>query len=86
MFVILHVFARTLFPQMPRLDGWGLCEEIRKISSQSKTTIIGMSAAGSNNDEKAVKAGMDGFMIKPFRLDELMGLIAAKTSRKAAVE
>ena len=85
-------------PQMPRLDGWGLCDEIRKterrnavISSASsrahataarppKTIVIGMSAAGTNNEEKAAQAGMDGFLVKPFRLEELMGIVTARTN------
>ena len=85
-------------PQMPRLDGWGLCDEIRKterrnavISSASsrahataarppKTIVIGMSAAGTNNEEKAAQAGMDGFLVKPFSLEELMGILT-RTSR-----
>jgi CheY-like chemotaxis protein len=86
---------------MPRLDGWGLCEEIRKLdrltaintaslsasnsnnnpsnsSRQQQTIVIGMSAARSNNDGRVARAGMDGFLVKPFRLDEMMGIITAR--------
>jgi CheY-like chemotaxis protein len=73
---------------MPHLDGWGLCEEIRKMGRKcatssrrqsDRTIVIGMSAAGSNNNDKAAQVGMDGFMDKPFRLDELMGLLTIKS-------
>ena len=114
---------------MPLLDGWGLCEAIRKMDpqgahggsqqwtggsvdtataqgsgagtgpdtcsgggasasrgartgpsggAQSRTIVIGMSAAGTNNEMKAKQAGMDGFLVKPFRLAELMSIITAR--------
>jgi hypothetical protein len=50
-----------------------------------RTIVIGMSAAGSNNDDKAAQAGMDGFLVKPFRLDEMMGIITARTSGKSHI-
>ena len=73
---------------MPHLDGWGVCEAIRKMARQgassrkrnsTRTIIVGMSAAGSKNEEKALQVGMDGFLVKPFRLDELLGLLTVKS-------
>ena len=113
---------------MPLLDGWGLCEAIRKMGPQgaaagsrqrtdvsvqdtaygtaqdttagngsfsgarcrvsdgagSRTIVIGMSAAGTNNEEKAAQAGMDGFLVKPFRLAEMMRIIAGGANSRAS--
>ncbi len=49
-----------------------------------RTIVIGMSATGSNNDDKAAQAGMDGFLVKPFRLDEMMGIITARANANGA--
>ena len=46
--------------------------------------MIGMSAAGTNNEVKAMQAGMDGFLVKPFRLAELMSIITARTGGNSA--
>ena len=48
--------------------------------------MIGMSAAGTNNEDKAAQAGMDGFLVKPFRLEELMGIVTARANANGTTE
>ncbi len=70
---------------MPNLDGWGVCKEIRESdrSGGRKTMVVGMSAkGGSDMKERAEEVGMDGFLLKPFRLNELMECITEKGEAK----
>ncbi len=63
---------------MPNLDGWGVCKNIRQSDRAigRRTMVVGMSAkGGSDMKEKAEEVGMDGFLLKPFRLNELMECI-----------
>ncbi len=65
--------------QMPNLDGWGVCKGIREYdrATSRKTLVVGMSAkGGSDMKERAEGVGMDGFLLKPFRLNQLMECIA----------
>jgi CheY-like chemotaxis protein len=70
--------------QMPLLDGFGMTKKIRAteetiymINSPStrgnsrKQIIIGISADG-NNREEALSSGMDAFLMKPFKLEDLV--------------
>ena len=68
--------------QMPNLDGWGVSKDIRAWDRANgcHTVVVGMSAkGGSDMKDKAEQVGMDGFLLKPFRLNELMECIT--TSR-----
>ncbi len=56
----------------------------QRSAGTGRTIVIGMSAAGFNNDEKAAQVGMDGFLVKPFRLDEMMGIITARANANGA--
>ena len=65
---------------MPNVDGWGVCQQIRTWDKANgcQTVVVGMSAkGGSDMKDKAEKVGMDGFLLKPFRLNELMECITA---------
>ena len=63
-----------------------MCKAIRESDkTHSRTTVVvGMSAkGGSDMKDKAEQVGMDGFLLKPFRLNELLECITA--GRLAAV-
>ena len=68
---------------MPNLDGWGVCREIResdRIDGGRRTMVVGMSAkGGSDMKERAEEVGMDGFLLKPFRLNQLMECITERS-------
>lgn len=66
--------------QMPELDGYEATVEIRDNESNPNRTIpiIALSAGTSSEEiEKAVGAGMNGFVGKPFTLDQVIDAILA---------
>lgn len=65
--------------QMPELDGLEACRRIRNSGHVQGRTIpiIGLSANAFQQDaELAMEAGMNGYVLKPFKLDELIRTIA----------
>lgn len=68
--------------QMPEMDGIEFCKEIRKIS---QLPIIVLSVRGDERTKvKALDAGADDYVTKPFGIDELLARVRA-TLRRAAV-
>ena len=61
---------------MPELDGLSLLRWLREHSEQEDIPIHVVSAKALPDDRKAaMKAGADGFLAKPFTLDELRELL-----------
>ncbi len=57
---------------MPEMDGYRVCEELRKQDSTKNLPIIILSAKTSVDDKlKAMDLGIDDYMIKPFDPREL---------------
>jgi signal transduction histidine kinase/CheY-like chemotaxis protein len=76
---------------MPKLDGLSATSRIRKIESSSianrpRARIIALTASAYASDREAcLRAGMDGFLSKPFKREELyhvLGLAPAKGKTK----
>ena len=64
--------------QMPRMNGYEATQKIRQLADVKKAQIpiIAMTANAFEEDRKhALDAGMDGFIMKPFRVDEMMKVI-----------
>lgn len=64
--------------QMPRMNGYEATQKIRQLADMKKAQIpiIAMTANAFEEDRKhALDAGMDGFIMKPFRVDEMMKVI-----------
>ncbi|MDR9499520.1 MAG: PAS domain-containing protein [Hydrogenovibrio sp.] len=60
--------------QMPVMDGYQACLAIREFNKT--TPIVALTAAATVEDrDKALKAGMDDHLSKPFSTDELQSLI-----------
>jgi PAS domain S-box-containing protein len=63
--------------QMPVLDGYAATGEIRQLDGeQSKIPIIALTAhAMMSNDQKCFDAGMDDYLAKPVRINELKNVL-----------
>ena len=64
---------------MPKLDGWGVCREIRKIS---QVPIIMLTARSDESDElEGFKLGIDEYISKPFSPKILVARVGAVLRR-----
>jgi CheY-like chemotaxis protein len=66
--------------QMPEMDGLDATREIRKLVDATQPHIIAMTANAMEGDREAcLAAGMDGYISKPIRVNELVeALLAAQ--------
>ncbi|PSB43282.1 hybrid sensor histidine kinase/response regulator, partial [Chamaesiphon polymorphus] len=73
---------------MPRLDGYAATKEIRLREGKARhTIIIALTASAMKEDrELAMLAGMDDFLSKPVRKDELSAKIAQWTQQAVTSE
>ena len=59
--------------QMPGMDGYETTSVIRKLPDGDKLKILAFSANDFDEDkERSLKAGMDGHIAKPLKLNELL--------------
>lgn len=57
---------------MPRFDGFEVLQKIRTHPAYSALTVIMLSNSESEDDKlKAFSAGCDGYLVKPFKIEEL---------------
>ncbi len=64
--------------QMPKMDGYTATHEIRTLPNNKKANIpiVAMTANAFEEDrKKSIEAGMDGHIVKPINLDEIMKVI-----------
>jgi len=61
---------------MPVLDGWGALRELRAEERTRGVVCIAVTAFAARQDrQRALAAGFDGYISKPFRATELLELI-----------
>ena len=64
---------------MPKMDGWTVCERLRNFSDVS---IVMLTAKGTEQDMMTgVESGADDYIVKPFRVNELLARIEAVLER-----
>ena len=69
---------------LPKMDGWQVCREIRKIA---ETPIIMVTAKGETFDKVlGLELGADDYVVKPFDTKEIMARIKAVLRRTGTVE
>lgn len=68
---------------MPKLDGWGVCQEIRRIS---QVPIMMLTARSEERDElKGFELGVDEYVTKPFSPKILVARVAAILKRTNSI-
>ncbi|MBI5740144.1 MAG: response regulator [Nitrospirae bacterium] len=68
--------------EMPLLDGFTLLEWLRRHESLKATPLILMSAGTEEESlKRAVQLGADAYLLKPFKMDGLVGKVAAIVNR-----
>jgi DNA-binding response OmpR family regulator len=72
---------------MPRLDGFALCAELRRLSIP--VPVLMLTAKGQIEDRvRGLDAGADDYLVKPFSTDELLARVRAqlrRSRRQAAI-
>jgi CheY-like chemotaxis protein len=61
---------------MPILDGWSLLEALKKDSKTACIPCVAVTAHGDTDRQRALEAGFNGYLSKPFRSFELFELVA----------
>lgn len=73
--------------EMPKINGYQLCEKIKQNPSTSGLPVILLAGAFEQFDEElARKVGADDFIIKPFESQELIGKVHAALAVSAVTE
>ncbi|NMD71308.1 response regulator transcription factor [Bacillus sp. DNRA2] len=69
---------------MPKIDGWGVCKEIRKTS---QVPIIMLTARGEEYDKLfGFELGVDDYLVKPFSPRELLARMKAIIRRSSTTD
>jgi PAS domain S-box-containing protein len=62
--------------QMPDIDGWTVARHLRQYVRQKRLAIVAITAAVSPDDrQRCFDAGMDDFVMKPFKISTLKDVI-----------
>ena len=61
---------------MPGMDGFEVCRQIKRDPVIRDTKVVVMTAQSLEAEPRAMEAGADGFLSKPFEADAVRGLLA----------
>jgi CheY-like chemotaxis protein len=72
--------------QMPEMDGYAATREIRAKTAQARQPIIiALTANAMQGDrERCLAAGMDDYITKPVKIDEIQAMISRFFGAKTA--
>lgn len=71
---------------MPEMDGYGVLEALRKHSSTATIPFIFLTAKADKLDlRQGMELGADDYLTKPFTKNELLGAIASRLDKQAAI-
>ena len=62
---------------MPGIDGYEVCQRIRSEPSTAFIPVVMITASGDHEKTRAIKAGADDFISKPFHHGELLARVAS---------
>jgi CheY-like chemotaxis protein len=69
---------------MPEMDGLEATRRIVARLGEARPRIVAMTANAMDGDrERCLAAGMDGYVSKPIRVEELVGAIVATSPARA---
>lgn len=69
--------AVLLDAMMPEMDGFEVCRRVKGDPELAGITIVMLTAMGQDSDrDKAMEAGADHFLTKPFDDEEVLGILA----------
>lgn len=72
---------------MPELDGYGVLTALRQSSFLARIPFIFLTAKASKTDfRQGMELGADDYLTKPFTRAELLGAIASRVKKQAAVK
>jgi CheY-like chemotaxis protein len=78
----LHPPVVVLDAMMPRRDGFDVCRTIKADPGLAGVHVVMLTAMGQKADrERAIAAGADHFMTKPFDEEELLALLRRLTGQ-----
>jgi two-component system cell cycle response regulator DivK len=67
---------------LPGMDGMVALHFLREDSATTKTKVLAITASAMRGDrERILEAGFDGYVSKPFRLQELLDAVSAMLER-----
>ena len=61
---------------MPLLDGWGVLAELQNDERTAEIPCVAVTAYGDSDRERALRAGFDDYIAKPFRSAELLQVVS----------
>lgn len=71
---------------MPSPDGYEVCDFLKSSEDFRDIPIIIISAKGAPEDiEKAINLGADVFLVKPFSIDSLLGLVGKYSTPRGEI-
>lgn len=71
-----HPQLMILDVMMPGVDGWTVLERLRERPSDERPRVVMVTALASPQDKaKARELGAEAYLVKPFDIDELVGVL-----------